>query len=203
MKRLPTKEEFEALLELQEKWDEDRKGLVIKASNGNKLFFPALGRRNGSDVYHVGVYGNHWSSTSAKEKLAWYFYFNFYVPCMGINYCDSGLAVRLVSDEPCDGFVDMGTGIYWATENYKQGDEEYFTWHEAMALKFDELPTADSTPCASLSHPIDWEQRRYEIAKDALCGLLANLNFVGTTSQAEMAVKYADELIEQLKTKQQ
>ncbi len=44
--------------------------------------------------------------------------------------------------------------------------------------------------------PIDWEQRRYEIAKDALVGLLAA---PGRTNVISRAVEFADALIEELK----
>lgn len=45
---------------------------------------------------------------------------------------------------------------------------------------------------------IDWEQRRYEIAKDVLAALLINLTRVDT-SYSKVAVDYADALIEELK----
>lgn len=47
---------------------------------------------------------------------------------------------------------------------------------------------------------IDWEQRRYEIAKDALAALLINPTRV-YTSYSKVAVDYADALIEELKKK--
>lgn len=50
---------------------------------------------------------------------------------------------------------------------------------------------------------IDWEQRRYEIAKDVLAAFMSNSNsnvFGGSEkSQAEYAVGYADALIDELK----
>lgn len=49
------------------------------------------------------------------------------------------------------------------------------------------------------NHPtsIDWEQRRYEIAKDVLCSLFA----AGKTGDVSDAVQVADVLIEALKKK--
>jgi hypothetical protein len=44
---------------------------------------------------------------------------------------------------------------------------------------------------------IDWEQRRYEIAKDVLCSLFA----AGKTGDVNDAVQVADALIEALKRK--
>jgi len=51
----------------------------------------------------------------------------------------------------------------------------------------------------STNKPIDWEQRRYEIAKDAIVGLLMNWGAQEPASLAPSAVKYADALIEELK----
>ena len=45
---------------------------------------------------------------------------------------------------------------------------------------------------------IDWEQRRYEIAKDVLCAFLQKYNN-GYKMTAENAVDCADALIEELK----
>lgn len=51
---------------------------------------------------------------------------------------------------------------------------------------------------------IDWEQRRYEIAKDMLAAFLSNSCqqiYMGSfAEQAKDAVKYADALIQELKS---
>ena len=54
----------------------------------------------------------------------------------------------------------------------------------------------------SQSKEIDWEQRRYEIAKDVLAALLSNRK-IGEVyaSYSKVAVDYADVLIEELKKK--
>lgn len=52
----------------------------------------------------------------------------------------------------------------------------------------------------SQSKEIDWEQRRYEIARDALTTLLSNRKIGGVyASYLKVAVDYADALIEELK----
>lgn len=52
----------------------------------------------------------------------------------------------------------------------------------------------------SKSNNIDWEQRRYEIAKDYAIGLMLAQWFAGEEEQAcECAVKFADKLINELK----
>jgi hypothetical protein len=45
---------------------------------------------------------------------------------------------------------------------------------------------------------IDWEQRRYEIAKDVLCSCVLKFDN-GVKITAQYAVEYADALIEVLK----
>lgn len=60
-------------------------------------------------------------------------------------------------------------------------------------------PSADSA--------IDWEQRRYEIAKDALAGIISEESIPGTDpfhyidKDVSRAIEYADELIKHLKSK--
>ena len=50
----------------------------------------------------------------------------------------------------------------------------------------------------NLDNKIDWEERRYEIAKEMLPVL--HKEYLGTMKwQCEQAIKYADELIYQLK----
>lgn len=53
---------------------------------------------------------------------------------------------------------------------------------------------ADNAPS-----PIDWEQRRYEIAKDVMEGLVIDSTFWSVEQIADESVKYADALIKRLK----
>ena len=212
MKRLPTREEFEALLKLPYKWNEKRRGLVFTASNGNELFLTASGYRYNTDVNYVGNCGYYWSATPYDEYIAWYLYFDSDVASMGYYIRDDGYSVRLVSDKPCAGYIDMGTGIYWAIENYHEGENIYFTWNEAMAIQDKVNGTAGllmkkdgNTPEFNISDTLNWEQRRYEIAKAALHGLLTmpiDPNYdsnIGIEELAHRSVAIADELIKQLK----
>lgn len=54
---------------------------------------------------------------------------------------------------------------------------------------------------------IDWEQRRYEIAKDVLTGIIAEESIPGADPRhyvdkdVSRAIEYADELIKHLKSK--
>ena len=62
-----------------------------------------------------------------------------------------------------------------------------------------QLETTDRRPI------VNWEQRRYEIAKDVLAAFTSNSNSdvfaYSKEKQAEDAVEYADALIEELKKK--
>lgn len=51
---------------------------------------------------------------------------------------------------------------------------------------------------------IDWEQRRYEIAKDVLAGIVSahQSGLTDATYDSLEAIKHADELIKQLKSNQ-
>ena len=49
------------------------------------------------------------------------------------------------------------------------------------------------------NNEVDWEQRRYEIAKDAMCAMLSNPELGGRGKFAVHSVEMADELIAQLK----
>lgn len=59
----------------------------------------------------------------------------------------------------------------------------------------------------STDKAIDWEQRRYEIAKDALTGIISEESIPGVDpfhyidKDVSRAIEYADELIKQLKSK--
>ncbi len=50
----------------------------------------------------------------------------------------------------------------------------------------------------SYNKQIDWEQRRYEIAKDAMTTLISS-PILSDAEIPQVAVKYADALIEELK----
>lgn len=209
MKRLPTKAEFKALLKLTHKWDEERNGLIFTASNGNELFFPAMGYRFDIDVYSINYCGYYWSATPYSIFSAWYFYFDSDESNMNVYYVNYDQTIRLVSDEPCDNYIDMGIGIYWAQENYHEGKKIYFAWNEVMAIpdKVNEMAGLlmkkdGNTPELNITDIINWEQRRYEITKSILSGSFVALNtndFDRDKVIACKAVRMADYVIELLK----
>ena len=47
--------------------------------------------------------------------------------------------------------------------------------------------------------PIDWEQRKYEIAKDVMTGFVIESTFWSAEQMADESVRHADALIEKLK----
>ena len=52
-------------------------GRLFTSSNGNAIFFPAAGFRDGSSLYHVGGEGKYWSSSLHPDpQFAMFFFFN-------------------------------------------------------------------------------------------------------------------------------
>ena len=61
----------------------------------------------------------------------------------------------------------------------------------------DEQDTDDYTHTSGKE--IDWEQRRYDIAKNVLMAFIAKPQIVLTTSDVKTTIRYADALIKELK----
>ena len=63
--RMPTKEDFEELFNNStQQWTEQNgvRGFLITGNNGNSIFLPAAGHRNGTDLMETGADGFYWSS---------------------------------------------------------------------------------------------------------------------------------------------
>ena len=61
------------------KYENGVKGYLVTGSNGNSIFLPATGYRDGTSRYEAGSTGNYWSSTpvtSGRNKTAWYLFFS-------------------------------------------------------------------------------------------------------------------------------
>ena len=72
---------------------------VTSKSNGNSIFLPAAGYRNGSSLNHAGSYGNYWSSSlcTGSPIQAYDLYFNSsYVGWYFTIFRDPGFSVRPV-----------------------------------------------------------------------------------------------------------
>ena len=76
-KNLPSKEDWKELFDNSSySWNEERKGYDVTGPNGNSIFLPAAGYRNGIGVRSVGSDGYYWSSSVVYENDAYIVYFN-------------------------------------------------------------------------------------------------------------------------------
>lgn len=94
---LPTKEDFEELLEhCWKRWDNERKGLEFMGNNGAKLFLSAAGYRLSPEVFNVQNCGYYWSATPYNSFSA--YYLNFHSGGEGLDhyYRYGGQSVRLI-----------------------------------------------------------------------------------------------------------
>ena len=101
--RLPTKEEFSELRQ-KCKWQwttqNGKEGYKVTGPNGNSIFLPAAGLRDGSSFDSAGEFGFYWSSTpdESDDDFACSLYFNS--SGQGVNWYDRGYgrSVRSVSE---------------------------------------------------------------------------------------------------------
>ena len=76
-------------------WDDERKGMVLTSEkNGNSIFLPAEGYREGSYVRLVGVGGEYLMSTK-DDKYSEVFY--------NLDFAESGVNIDCYSDCGLDG----------------------------------------------------------------------------------------------------
>jgi hypothetical protein len=101
--RMPT---YEELGELNSKctwtWTtlNGHKGYQVKGPNGNSIFLPAAGYRDGTSHYYVGSYGGYWSTSfsTTTPSRACYLYFDSGGHSKSNYYRESGQSVRPVTD---------------------------------------------------------------------------------------------------------
>lgn len=77
--RMPTKEEIEELVNYCT-WVfttmGNHNGYMVTGPNGNQIFLPAAGCREGTSLYRAGSYGGYWSSSPyGGSQLAYGLYF--------------------------------------------------------------------------------------------------------------------------------
>ena len=102
--RLPTKKELEEL-ESKCKWQwttiNGKNGYKVTGPNGNNIFLPAAGVRDGFSLYNAGVYGYYWSSSpyESYDSGAYNLVFDGSYRRIGIgwDHRDLGRSVRPVS----------------------------------------------------------------------------------------------------------
>lgn len=97
--QLPTKEQFQELIDnCLWSWNDTKKGYDIR-NNGNTIFLPAAGDSDcDGNVQCVGSRGGYWSSMPDDSEEAWYLFIPFSSGDARINNrprCN-GLSVRLV-----------------------------------------------------------------------------------------------------------
>lgn len=79
--RLPTAEECQELLDnCTWRWTAQKgvNGMLVTAANGNSIFLPAAGYRDGASTITKGSYGSYWSSQPApdSDNFAGYIFFS-------------------------------------------------------------------------------------------------------------------------------
>ena len=120
------------------------KGYKVTGPNGNSIFLPATGYRNGSILGNAGSVGYYWSA-SLNESYpynAWYLYFlsGYHGADYSARYYGHPVraVVSTVNEEPASvvNKVDLGlpSGTLWADRNVGADSPEaygdYFAWGE-------------------------------------------------------------------------
>ena len=108
-KRLPTREEWEALCDLGSTWDDERKGRWFGGNHDSdhkgSLFLPAAGWRsfyNSDKLANTNIDGLYWSSFLDYVDSSYAGYFSFYSGCVyspGTHDSAFGFSVRCVRDK--------------------------------------------------------------------------------------------------------
>ena len=79
--RMPTKDEIEELYdECTWEWTtlNGVNGKLVTGPNGNSIFLPAAGYRNGTELVNAGEYGGNWSATLVEDSSGNAFSRSFY-----------------------------------------------------------------------------------------------------------------------------
>lgn len=95
--------------------------------------------------------------------------------------------------------------VFLAMEFARVDVETYDSMGETRSYRLDEIEIIPDEPSQGNDKEVDWEQRRYEIAKDCLANAFPNISKITDVYEGKkhtavwQAVDYADELIKQLK----
>ena len=101
--RMPTLKEFQELIDNCD-WEwttlDGVSGYRVTGKNGNSIFLPAAGWRDGTSLKYAGEFGNFWSSTprGGGTQYAYDLYFDSGDHDWGWDYRNNGLSVRPVSE---------------------------------------------------------------------------------------------------------
>ena len=103
--RMPTRSEMEEL-RTKCRWTftsiNGVNGYRVTGPNGNSIFLPASGRKDGTELDKSGTYGYYWTSTAVDATSVRDVHFNTEKVYEDYNYCDryKGLSVRPVYPNP-------------------------------------------------------------------------------------------------------
>ena len=107
--RMPTAEEWKELWDNCEWTWTDRfngvtvRGIIVTATNGNRIFLPAMGNFSGTALANFRSNGHYWSSSLSTTDPSWAQSFNFYYSSSKILIGgwsrDTGLPIRPVYDD--------------------------------------------------------------------------------------------------------
>lgn len=115
--------------------------------------------------------------------------FNYYMT----KYCGLTATIKQVNPDEHNYFIDIDSDFCWTDEMFEDETMEEYT----------ELINIANNYKNNVCTTIDWEHRRYEIAKAILTGYSSGEGFYSgidrTKEHCERAIMYADELIRQLK----
>ena len=99
---MPTQQQFQELKDnCTWTWTtrNGKNGYEVKGKNGNSLFFPAAGYRDGTDLNGAGSYGNYWSSSLSTDypyRGRYLYFYSGYVDPDRWDYRLCGQSVRPV-----------------------------------------------------------------------------------------------------------
>ena len=189
--RIPTKTEFEELLSYCDLEMTERNGVsgcLVTGTNGNQIFLPATGYKNGESSMMSGSNGDYWSSTPESGRHdAYHFYFDTYND-NGSHSMSSynryyGRSVRAVSDRNSKGdnpegeggmhnnhaYVDLGlpSGLLWATcnvgANAPETKGDYYSWGEVSTKDYYSESNTDASGASmnDISGKTQYDAARY------------------------------------------
>ena len=102
--RMPTKAEFQELVDnCTWTWttQDGHKGYRVTGKNGQSIFLPAAGYRDGGMLFSDGKYGNFWSSAPYEGSTGCAYSLYFLERYRGVDWScrDDGLSVRPVLED--------------------------------------------------------------------------------------------------------
>ncbi len=160
--RMPTYAEWEQLVsQCTWTWTSQSgiNGYKVSASNGNWIFLPAAGHRDGTSSYYVGSTGHYWSDLVVSRGVydAWSMDFNLTGRRNPVSRYNRyyGFSVRPVYGprEPMPEAVDLGLSVKWASFNLGASKPEEYGKYYAWA--------GTTGYASSESHDFSWANTPY------------------------------------------